>query len=368
VASIDKRNGRWRARWRTPDGKSRSLTFDTKTAAQHHLTTVEHSKQTGGYVDASAGRVSFSEFAAAWLDAQTFDESTREAVALRIRVHMEPTFGRMQLRAIQPSTVQNWLRAQQATSAPRYVAVQLANLSAILGAAVEDGRIARNPVAARSVKAPRVAAERIVPWSAEQVAAVIEAHPTTYSAIPVVAAGAGLRQGEVFGLRRQDIDFLGRTLRIRQQVKIVGNKVITTPPKGGKVRDVPMADAVSFALAERIRLHPPGSDDLVFVSRERNPLNRNHFNRYVWKPALQQAGVEPTRANGMHALRHYYASVLLDAGESIRALADYLGHSDPGFTLRVYTHLMPASEDRARKAIDAAFARSSQPEGAAESV
>lgn len=57
----------------------------------------------------------------------------------------------------------------------------------------------------------------------------------------------------------------------------------------------------------------------------------------------------------MHALRHYYASVLLDAGESIRAVADYLGHADPGFTMRTYTHLMPSSEDRARRAIDAAF-------------
>ena len=55
----------------------------------------------------------------------------------------------------------------------------------------------------------------------------------------------------------------------------------------------------------------------------------------------------------MHALRHFYASVLIDAGESVRAVAEYLGHSDPGFTLRVYTHLFPSSEDRARKAIDA---------------
>lgn len=54
----------------------------------------------------------------------------------------------------------------------------------------------------------------------------------------------------------------------------------------------------------------------------------------------------------MHALRHFYASVLLDAGESVRALASYLGHADPGFTLRVYTHLMPASEERTRRAID----------------
>ncbi|MBQ1065993.1 MULTISPECIES: tyrosine-type recombinase/integrase [unclassified Micromonospora] len=57
----------------------------------------------------------------------------------------------------------------------------------------------------------------------------------------------------------------------------------------------------------------------------------------------------------MHALRHFYASSLLDAGESIKALASYLGHADPGFTLRVYTHLMPASEERTRKAIDNLF-------------
>ena len=57
----------------------------------------------------------------------------------------------------------------------------------------------------------------------------------------------------------------------------------------------------------------------------------------------------------MHALRHAYASVLQDAGESIKALSEYLGHSDPGFTLRTYTHLLPSSETRTRKAIDDAF-------------
>lgn len=54
----------------------------------------------------------------------------------------------------------------------------------------------------------------------------------------------------------------------------------------------------------------------------------------------------------MHALRHFYASVLLDAGESIKALSEYLGHHDPSFTLRTYTHLMPNSEARTRAAVD----------------
>lgn len=202
-------------------------------------------------------------------------------------------------------------------------------------------------------RAPRVEQRKVEPWTRKQVAAVIEAHPERYSAVPVVAAGAGLRQGEVFGLRVEDVDFLGRRLLIRQQIKILHGKPTVAPPKGGKTREVPLADAVAVALSERIRAFPPGEDGLIFVSRERKPLARTYYNPKIWKPALVAAGIDPTRANGMHALRHYYASVLLDAGESVRALSDYLGHADPGFTLRTYTHLMPASEDRARRAVDA---------------
>ncbi len=59
--------------------------------------------------------------------------------------------------------------------------------------------------------------------------------------------------------------------------------------------------------------------------------------------------------HGMHALRHFYASVLLDAGEIVKALSEYLGHGDPGFSLRTYTHLMPNSQARARRAVDSVF-------------
>ena len=117
------------------------------------------------------------------------------------------------------------------------------------------------------------------------------------------------------------------------------------------MRTVPLPDSVGEAIAEHLRRYPPGDDDLVFTSREHKPINRNHFNRYVWRPALARVGVDEGRGNGMHALRHFYASVLIDAGESVRAVADFLGHADPGFTLRVYAHLLPASEDRARRVV-----------------
>lgn len=86
-------------------------------------------------------------------------------------------------------------------------------------------------------------------------------------------------------------------------------------------------------------------------------INRKNFNTRVWHPALKACQVPRARENGVHALRHCYASTLLDADETIKALSEYLGHSDPGFTLRTYTHLLPTSHDRTRKAVDDALVR-----------
>lgn len=105
----------------------------------------------------------------------------------------------------------------------------------------------------------------------------------------------------------------------------------------------------------------PVAATLILCSPEGLSLNRNRFNHRVWKPALEVAGVPTVRDNGTHALRHFYASVLLDAGESIKALSEYLGHHDPGFTLRTYTHLMPASETRTRAAVDGVFSERGGP-------
>lgn len=98
----------------------------------------------------------------------------------------------------------------------------------------------------------------------------------------------------------------------------------------------------------------PRTTSLLFTNRDCGPLTRAYYTHNAWKPALEAAGVERSPENGMHAHRHHYASVLLERGVSIRAVAEYLGHHDPGFTLRTYAHLMPESEDRARAAIDSA--------------
>jgi len=129
------------------------------------------------------------------LASQTFDPSTHEAVASRLRVHILPVFGHVQLGQIRPSSVQAWLHARQQAAAPRYVRVMLANLSSILGAAVEDGLIARNPCSSRAVRAPAIEQDKVVPWTSQRVAAVVAAHPARWRAVPIIAAGCGLRAG-----------------------------------------------------------------------------------------------------------------------------------------------------------------------------
>lgn len=184
MASVGRVPTGWRARWRTPEGLSRSKTFDRKTDAERFLTTVEGAKLVGGYVDPSAGRVRFEDFALQWLASQTSDPSTVEAIASRLRLHILPAFGHLELRVIRPSTVQTWLRGRQQAYAPTYVRVMLANLSAILSAAVEDGLIHRNPCASRSVRAPAAEQRKVIPWTLAEVAAVVDAHPPRFRAVP----------------------------------------------------------------------------------------------------------------------------------------------------------------------------------------
>lgn len=274
MGHVEKRNGRWRARYRSPDGRERNKTFDRKVDAQRFLASVETDKLRGSYIDPRAGKITFKRFAEQWLAGQTFNESTREAVQSRLRVHVYPTFGEAELRAVRPSMVQAWLRDRQSVAAPSSVRVLLANVSAIFAAAAEDGLIVGNPCASRSVKAPSIDRDRIVPWPRDQVAAVLEAMPDRYAGTVYAAAGVGLRQGEVFGLRVEDVDFLARRVLVRRQLKIVGGHLVLAPPKGGKSREVPLPDSVAFPLAEHLQRWP--AVDVTLPGRPRQARRRRH--------------------------------------------------------------------------------------------
>jgi integrase len=374
MASISRRevNGkpRYDVNYRDPDGRGRRKAFTKKIDADGFLNTVEADKLRGTYIDRDAGRITFRKYAESWMAGQTFEATTREAMEQRLKKHIYPVLGSKTLAELKPSTIQGWM-ASLTIKSSTYRRVLFANVSAILSAAVDDERIGKNPCKAGSIRAPRLETRKVVPWTGERVGAVREALSARDRIVVDLAAGLGLRQGEVFGLSPDDVDFLRGTVEVCRQVKLLGgNKQIFGLPKGNKVRTVPLPSEVRDLLAAYLREHParpvtlpwrsldgePVTARLVLTNRERNAMNRNYFNTRIWHRALAAAGIPDGRQNGMHALRHFYASVLLDAGESIKAVSEYLGHSDAGFTLRTYTHLMPSSDQRTRSAIDRAFA------------
>jgi integrase len=244
MASIQKRtrNGKttYRVQYRDPSGAMRGRSFTRMADARRFKTEIEHAKERGAWTDPRAGKATLREYAETWCAAQTFDETTREAVALRLRLHVLPQLGAYPLAGLRPSVVQAWARGLQLQLAPSYVRVVFANLSAILQAAVDDGAIARNPCRAGSVKPPPPDRRKILPWPAERVTAVAAALPDRYQAVMAVAAGLGLRQGECFGLAVDDLDFLRGVVHVRRQIRIVASRLVFAPPKTGKTRDVPL--------------------------------------------------------------------------------------------------------------------------------
>lgn len=369
-----KKGDRYRVRYITPDGHERSKSFPDrqKRDAEAFLVQVESDKQRGTYIDPVAGKVLFRDYAEQWLRTQSFDESTRESAEYKVRKHLYPILGDLELSAIRPGTIRELDASLSRTLAVATRSVVFAHLRSILGAAVDDEKIPKNPCAARSVKQPRPTTRRVVPWTYERVCAVRAALSERYRLAVDLGAGCGLRQGEIFGLAVEDVDVDGGWVHVQRQVKRVRARAVFGFPKNDRDRRVPLPTSV----ARRFKVHledgrfgplsvtlpweDPASDrtataNLIFSTTRRGAVSRSVFATKLWRPALKVAGIVPDRTTGTHALRHFYASALLDGGENVKALSAYLGHHDPAFTLRTYTHLMPASEDRTRRAIDAVF-------------
>jgi integrase len=83
-------------------------------------------------------------------------------------------------------------------------------------------------------------------------------------------------------------------------------------------------------------------------------MRRTYFSRFEWRPAVAKAEGAPA-STGMHDLRHYYASLLIQHRESVKTVHRRLGHATAAETLDTYSHLWPDSDDRTREAVDADF-------------
>ncbi|TDV52465.1 tyrosine-type recombinase/integrase [Actinophytocola oryzae] len=374
---------RYKVRWLAPDGEERSKSFPDGQlkAARAWKAQQEVDLARGMYVDPKAGKITVATFAKSWLADLDVDELSLQNMEMRFRKRVIPYMGKTELAAVKPSVIRNWDRMLREDSlSDRYRHTLFGNVSAMFTAAMEDGLIVKHPCRGKSVKKPKATQKKIIPWAEERVWTVQQQLKDRFHVIVDLAAGIGLRQGECFGLAVEDVDFLRGVVHVRRQVKTVRYKHVFALPKYDKTRDVPLSEPVKLALAEHIRRYPPKEITLPWDKPDGKPTTArlivtsarglvvaaNDFNRNYWKVALKATGVPYGRyENGMHELRHFFASVLLDQGESIKAVAEWLGHADPSFTLKIYTHLMPSSSDRTKNVIGDLYSR--RPDTASDS-
>jgi integrase len=357
MASISKRpDGRYRARYRDETGREHARHFGRKTDAQRWLDGVIASMVRGEYVDPRAGRVTFKAYAEQWRASQVHRPTSQSTVEIALRRHTYPTLGDRSLSAIKPSDVQAWVKRLSERLAPRSVILAHGVVAGVFKAAVRDRLIASNPC--DGTRLPKVPRQQVEPLPTETVRALAEALPARYRALVVLGAGTGMRQGEALGLTVDRVDFLRRSLRVDQQIVCVpGRDPYLAPPKTtASVRTIPLPQVVVDALAAHIATYPPGDGGLVFTTAAGKPIRRGSFGD-IWRAAVKAAGA-PT-GTGMHQLRHYYASLLIRHGESVKTVQARLGHASASQTLDTYSHLWPDSDDRTRTAVDSVFSADS---------
>jgi integrase len=182
-------------------------------------------------------------------------------------------------------------------------------------------------------------------------------------ALYVLAIHTGLRQGELLGLKWEDIDFEAGTLSVKRTLSPAKDGPRFTAPKTKKSRrTVPLTPDAIDALQrhkamqdkEKCLVEDSWEDsDLVFRSTTGTPIQRNNLVARFFKPLLDKASLP--RTFRFHDLRHTAASLLFSRGLHPKIVQELLGHSTIAITLDVYSHMVPGMAAQAAKAMEDAL-------------
>ncbi len=175
----------------------------------------------GDYVDPSAGLVILREFAEDWRKNRVHDLATADRIERAFRNHLyaadgtpgktptgAPAIGDYALRRLakRPSLIEAWIGGLRV--GPNTARKIISDASQVFTAALDDGIIIRNPLAARSVQKPKAVKTEAIPWTAAEVEAVAGGLPGRLAALPYLGSACGMRQGELFAAQLSDLDFL----------------------------------------------------------------------------------------------------------------------------------------------------------------
>jgi integrase len=180
-------------------------------------------------------------------------------------------------------------------------------------------------------------------WTPEQLNAFLEAVQNhKWYPIYVVAAYTGMRQGEILGIHKADIDLAKGIIHVNHAVQsVIGEGLIVTQPKTeSSRRPITLPDTALEVLKEHLE---NVEDGLIFTTRSGKPISARNIVRH-FKRVIEEIGLPEIR---FHDLRHTHASLLLKAGVNPKVVQERLGHSQISLTLDTYSHVVPSLQEEA---------------------
>ncbi|HEX6782747.1 MAG TPA: site-specific integrase [Solirubrobacterales bacterium] len=293
-----------------------------------------------------------------------FSETTRPEYERPIRSHAVGRWGGWKLAEVEAADVRELfgeLRAEGCSTSQ--IKKLRAALSVMFATAVDDGLVRSNPVQGVRIPAERDEGEpeeeRAKALTRAELALLMAAIPEDWTLFFEFLTVTGLRISEALGLRWEHLD-LGESPRVMVREQFYRGKRRKLKSGAGR-RDLPLAPDMSGRLLAYRRDTYRGPKTPVFASKTGTELIRGKIAERVLTPAAIAAGfkreeavigadgreatkVRPTVT--FHTFRHTCASLLFDDGRNIKQVQEWLGHADPGFTLRTYVHLMDAGVGR----------------------
>ncbi len=363
MACIRNRRRKWVVDYRDAAGIRRWVTCRTRREAEDILD-VKRREARQAIAPVVDPDITVAAYAERWLGliVASVKPRTMETTRYVLRTNLLPALGTLKVRQLVKGRIKAFLAGKLASGlAPATVRIiYYSTIRALLNAAVDDGLILANPAARlgrhlRLVQTPTARQEEIKAMTRQQLAAFLTAAAPDrrYYPLFLLLARTGMRIGEAFGLQWGDLDFQVREIRVARALS--AGRIET--PKSGHGRTVDMSLQLAAVLrrlqverkAETLKRGWMELPPWVFCTEAGTPLDKSKV-RKVFARALKRAGL-PSHFSP-HCLRHTFASLLLQQGESPVYVHRQLGHASIKLTVDTYGRWLPMGNKAAVDRLD----------------
>lgn len=310
------------------------------------------------------GNVTLADWTEEWIASLATKGSTKNSYGCRMRSYVLPTLGEVQLKNLTYHVADRWLNGPVLSHLDRSTRKgALGTLRICLNKAVKIGMLSENPVqglkleTTQSQDKAEKKLKKVKSWTYDEVQLLLDAaEGLPVEPLAILGLLAGLRPGEAMVVRWADIDWSAGVVDVsKTYTRTEGYRpAISDSTKGGADRLARLTSDAAFRLmrikAQREALGPLDSESAIYEYSQSS-------NSTPYKQVKSLCKVAGVKTLSPHCFRHTHASLLLENGATLAAVAKQLGHSNPIITAQVYWHLIDDQMDTISGVMDKALGR-----------